>query len=191
MKKTLSTGAWVGIAIGVVAILAIIWGISAYNNLVSLDQTVSSSWGNVQAQYQRRIDLVPNLVETVKGYATHEDELFTKITELRSQWQTAKTPGEQMQVAQNMDGALDKLMVVVENYPDLKASQNFLALQDQLEGTENRISTERTRYNDAVKSYNTAIKRFPTMFIANFGGFAEKQFFESQPGAETAPKVTF
>jgi LemA protein len=191
MKKGMSTAGWVLIAIGIVAVLAVMWGVGTYNYLVGLDQAVGNGWSNVQVDYQRRFDLVPNLVETVKGYATHEAELLTNITLLRSRWQGAATQSDQMAAAQQLEGALGRLIAVSENYPDLKASENFKMLQDQLEGTENRISVSRTRFNAAIKEYNTAIKRFPTMFIANWAGFTEKQYFESAAGAETVPQVKF
>lgn len=172
----------------------LLWFIFTYNRLISLSGGVNGAWANVETQYQRRIDLIPNLVNTVKGYAKHEESLFTEITELRSQWQNAKNTGDQggqISTIQNMEGALSRLLVVVENYPELKANQNFLALQDELAGTENRIAVERTRYNDAVKAYNIAIQRLPTNIVANLFDFEARQFFEADVGAEKAVVVTF
>lgn len=195
MAKTgMSTGTKVAIGIGVLLVIILLWFVGAYNGLVNRQTAVDSMWGNVQADYQRRMDLVPNLVNTVKGYAAHEEGLFTEITELRSRWQEAAGKGDvnnAISAAQGMEGALSRLLVVVENYPDLKASQNFLALQDQLEGTENRIAFSRKKYNEAVQDYNAATRRLPTNIIAGMFGFGPRQFFEAQAGAEKAPTVSF
>ncbi|MBI4450555.1 LemA family protein [Candidatus Woesearchaeota archaeon] len=190
----MSTGTKVAIGIGVLLVIILLWFVGAYNGLVNRQTAVDSMWGNVQADYQRRMDLVPNLVNTVKGYAAHEEGLFTEITELRSRWQEAAGKGDvnnAISAAQGMEGALSRLLVVVENYPDLKASQNFLALQDQLEGTENRIAFSRKKYNEAVQDYNAATRRLPTNIIAGMFGFGPRQFFEAQAGAEKAPTVSF
>ena len=181
------------IVLGIVAVI-LLWFIGSYNGLVSKRTAVDSAWADVQAQYQRRIDLIPNLVATVKGYATHEDELLTKLTALRSQWQTASASGDTtgaIAAAQGADSALSRLLVVVESYPDLKANQNFLALQDELAGTENRVAVSRTRFNEAVQTYNTAIQTFPRNILAGLFGFQPKTFFQAQAGAENAPTVTF
>ena len=159
--------------------------------LVSLDANAKEKWANVETQYQRRFDLIPNLVSTVKGYAAHEEKLFTEITEMRSRWQNAPTIDDKVTAANGLEGAIGRLLMVVENYPVLKASENFLSLQDELAGTENRVSVERTRYNEAVKQYNVATKRIPTSIIASMFGFKEKKMFEAAEGAENAPKVTF
>lgn len=181
------------IILGIVILLAL-WIGGTYNSLVSLSGSVDGQWANVQSQYQRRIDLIPNLVNTVKGYAKHEQNLFTEITELRSQWQSnvnkGDIQGQQSSIA-NMESALARLLVVVENYPQLKANENFLSLQDELAGTENRIAVERQRYNDAVKSYNIKIQKVPTNMIANLFDFEPRAYFESQPNADVAPKVEF
>lgn len=140
------------------------------------------------------MDLIPNLVATVKGYAAHEEDLFTEITQLRSQWQTASASGDTagaITAAQGTDSALARLLVVAEAYPDLKASTNFLALQDELAGTENRVAVARTRFNDAVKTYNTAIQTFPRNILAGMFGFEPKTFFAAAAGSENAPQVTF
>jgi len=175
--------------------------IGRYNSLVTLEEGVNQAWAQVDNQYQRRADLIPNLVETVKGYASHEKETFAAVTEARARvGQLTVTPEvlenpeafQRFQQAQGeISSALSRLMAVAENYPDLKANQNFLGLQAQLEGTENRISTERRRFNQTVQQYNTKIRRFPTNMIAGMFGFEKKLYFESQPGAEEAPKVSF
>lgn len=177
-----------------ILIILVLWYTFTYNRLISLSGSVDGAWAQVETQYQRRIDLIPNLVNTVKGYAKHEEGLFTKITELRSQWQSARNTGDRGQeigTIQSMESALSRLLVVVENYPELKANQNFLALQDELAGTENRIAVERQRYNDAVKKYNIAIKRIPTNIVANLADFEGKQFFEAEEGSEEVVEVTF
>jgi LemA protein len=194
--------------LGVVVLVVLVLGIGAvasYNNLVTLDQAAQAQWGNVENVYQRRADLVPNLVATVKGVANFEKSTYIAVAEARSKVGQVTAGGTQAipsnpqafaQFQQAQDGltsALSRLLVVVERYPDLKANQNFLDLQSQLEGTENRIAVERMRFNDAAQAFNTARQTFPTVIFANFFGsrFAEKVYFQSQPGAETAPKVTF
>ncbi|MCL1822176.1 MAG: LemA family protein [Prolixibacteraceae bacterium] len=194
MKKS----AWI-IIIVFVAILGISC-VRSYNNLVSLDVAVEAQWAQVENVYQRRADLIPNLVATVKGYATHEQETLNGVIEARSKASSVHidpsnmTPEALQQFSQAQDGltsALSRLMVVVERYPDLKANQNFMDLQAQLEGTENRITVERMKFNEETKSYNTAIKHFPAIIMAKIFGFNERAFFEAQPGAQTAPKVEF
>jgi LemA protein len=182
------------VVLGVIAfivLILIIWFISTYNGLVSVDQDVNAKWSQVENQYQRRADLIPNLVETVKGYAKHEATVFEEVAKARTQWAGASTQGDKMQAAKEMDSALSRLMVVVEAYPDLKASESYTTLQAQLEGTENRISTERMRYNDAVRDYNVKIKRIPTSIVADIYGYKDKPFFEADKGAENAPKINF
>jgi len=191
-----------GILIGLVVILAI-WVISAYNGLIALDQKALSQWGQVENAYQRRADLIPNLVETVKGAAAFEKDTFTAVTEARAkvgQVQLGSNPASNpeafakfQQAQDGLSSALSRLMVVVEKYPDLKATQNFRDLQVQLEGTENRITVERMRFNETAQAFNTKRMSFPTAIIANFMGarFQEKAYFKSQAGAETAPKVQF
>ena len=187
------------ILIAVVAIAAI-WGISAYNGLVKMDESVNTAWSNVENQYQRRADLIPNLVNTVKGYAAHEKETLEAVMAARSKATQMTvdadnlTP-EKLQEYQKAQGeigaALGRLLAITENYPDLKANQNFMELQAQLEGTENRIAVERKNFNEAVKDYNTGLRRFPTNIVANMFGFDKKAYFESAPGSEVAPKVEF
>ncbi|MDD3275558.1 MAG: LemA family protein [Kiritimatiellales bacterium] len=179
---------WIGLGI---VLLLIVMMVSSYNHVVSLQESVDPQWANVETVMQRRFDLIPNLVNTVKGYASHEKELLTKVTELRSQWAAAGTPDEKVAVANQMQGALGRLMMVAENYPDLKANQNFLALQDELAGTENRISVERRRYNEAVKAYNVSIRRFPGSIWAGMFGFERRTPFEAAPEASAVPKVSF
>lgn len=171
-----------------------------YNSLVDKQQTIDQSWAEVENQYQRRADLIPNLVATVKGYAAHEENTLTEVTEARSKATSINISAEnlneetlaQFQEAQNqLTGALKSLLAVSEAYPDLKANENFRDLQVQLEGTENRISVARGRYTEAVKDYNTSIKKFPTTIYAGWFGFTPKPQFKAVAGAETAPKVEF
>ena len=187
------------ILIAVIAI-ATIWGVSAYNGLVKMDESVNTAWSNVENQYQRRADLIPNLVNTVKGYAAHEKETLEGVVKARSEATSVKVDPENMtaeqmaqyQKAQNgVSSALSKLLLVVEKYPDLKANQNFLELQSQLEGTENRITVARRDFNGAAKEYNTAIRKFPKNILAGMFGFEKKAYFEAQEGAEKAPEVQF
>ncbi|MBN1645210.1 LemA family protein [Candidatus Woesearchaeota archaeon] len=189
-KKSNKKKYWL-IGAGIILLLLILWLVFSFNKLVVLDNTADEKWANVETQYQRRVDLIPNLVSTVKGYATHEKELFTEITQLRSQWAGAKTPADKMTAAQGLEGAISKLLLVAENYPNLKANENFLSLQDELAGTENRISVERTRFNTAVKDYNIAIRRIPTNIVAALFGFSKKEMFEAEIGAEKSPLVEF
>ena len=171
-----------------------------YNSLVEQQQDVDQAWAQVENQYQRRADLIPNLVNTVKGYASHESETLEKVTEARAKATSITISADNLdeetlakyQAAQNeLSQALKSLLAVQEAYPDLKANENFMNLQTQLEGTENRISTERMRYTEAVRSYNTAIKTFPTVIYAGWFGFKEKPQFKAQEGAEKAPEVKF
>ncbi len=178
----------------VVVLLALIVGLTVmgmYNGVVAKDEACNKAWGNVESTLQRRFDLVPNLVNTVKGYASHEKDILEEVTRLRSQWGEAKTSAEKVGAASELEGALSRLMVVVENYPELKANQNFLALQDELAGTENRINVERQRYNESVQTYNTAIRQMPTALVARLAGFVARAPFEAAQGAETAPTVQF
>lgn len=191
----------IGLIITIVVIaLVALWGISSYNGLVSMDENVSNSWANVETQYQRRSDLIPNLVNTVKGYAKHESQTLEAVMAARSQATQVKidpsncTP-QQLAAYQEAQGdvttALGKLLAITENYPDLKANQNFLELQSQLEGTENRINVARKDFNDSAKEYNTSLRRFPRNIIASMFGFEKRNYFEAEAGAEKAPKVEF
>jgi len=176
--------------IGLVVLL-IIWFVFAYNSLITLSESVDTAWAQVENQYQRRADLIPNLVNTVKGYAAHEKELFTEITQLRSQWASATTKQGKIKAANGLEGALSRLLLVAENYPQLKANENFLGLQASLEGTENRVAVERKRYNDAVKVYNIKIKRIPTNIVAGMFGYEKETYFEAEEGSEKVPEVKF
>ena len=181
---------WIGIGIVVLLFLivvATIWG--SYNSLVRLNQGVDSSWANVETQYQRRIDLIPNIVNVVESYARFERELITNVTAIRSQWQSAQSQEQQVQTANQFESAISKLLLISENYPELKASEQFRALQDNLVETENMISVARMRYNEAVRQYNTVTKVFPSNVIAGWFGFSERTYFQSRPGAENAPVV--
>jgi LemA protein len=194
-----------GALVVIVALFCGIGAVTTYNNLVALDQAAQAQWAQVENVYQRRADLVPNLVATVKGVANFEKSTYVAVAEARAKVGQVTTGGAQaipsdpqafaqFQKAQDgLTSALSRLLVVVERYPDLKANQNFLDLQSQLEGTENRIAVERMRFNETAQAFNTARQTFPTVIFANFFGsrFAEKPYFKSQPGAETAPKVTF
>ena len=187
----------------VVVLIILVAGVSrTYNKLVTLDEQVNGTWAQVENVYQRRYDLIPNLVETVKGYAAHEKETFTKVIEARAKVggvmnlkpEDLNDPAmlQQFQEAQaGLSGALRRLLLVVERYPDLKANQNFIRLQDELAGTENRIAVERRRFNESVREYNRTIRKLPTAFIARVLNFSKRPYFEADEGARTAPKVKF
>lgn len=190
------------IGVILVALLIVIgWATSTYNHLVALEEQINQTWAQVENQYQRRYDLIPNLVEVVKGYAKHEKEVFVQVTEARAKvGQLVVTPEvlrdpqafERFQRAQDaLSSALTRLLAVAERYPELKANENFLQLQAQLEGTENRIAVERRRYNQAVQQYNTYLRRFPASIIAGMFGFRERPYFRAAEGAERAPRVKF
>ena len=181
-------------------VVIIMWAISGYNGMVSMDESVQGKWADVETQYQRRADLIPNLVSTVKGYAAHESETLESVVKARSEASSVKVDPENLtpeklaeyQKAQSgVSSALGRLMVIVEKYPDLKANQNFLELQSQLEGTENRINVARRDFNEAAKNYNTVIRSFPKNIFAGMFGFEKKAYFEAEKGAEAAPKVEF
>ena len=189
----------IGGGIAVVIFIFVMWVIGAYNSIITLNETATTAWSQVENQYQRRFDLIPNLVETVKGVANFEKGTFIAVAEARSSVGSIKLTPEMLndpkmlqkfQAAQDgLSGALSKLMVVVEKYPELKANKNFLQLQSQLEGTENRIAVERKRFNDSVKEYNVKVKRFPGNILAGFFGFKERPYFEATEGADKAPVV--
>ena len=186
---------------GFIAAVGVVWGINVNNSLVRAEQDVNEKGAQVQNVYQRRADLIPNLVETVKGFATQERTVLTEVTQARARATGVQlTPEalndpkamERFQAAQQqLGGALSRLLVTIERYPELKSNQNFLALQSQLEGTENRIVVERRRYNESVRDYNTRLSTFPNKIVANFAGFKPKAYFEAAPDAATAPKVKF
>jgi LemA protein len=189
------------IVIAVVVGSIFLWGLGIYNNLVTQDETVRKGWSDVEAQYQRRLDLIPNLVSTVKGYATQEQTVFIGVAEARSKVSQMTVTKEVLedpqafakfqQAQDQLSGALSRLLVVAEQYPQLKSNENFMDLQKQLEGTENRITVARTRYNETVQAYNTYVRRFPASLVAGFTGFREKAYFQAKEGADQAPKVTF
>ena len=195
IKKNLG---WI-IPVGIL-VLVVLWAIGGYNGMVKMDEQVQNSWANVETQYQRRADLIPNLVSTVKGYAKHEQQTLEEVVNARSEATQLKVDAENLtpekraafQKAQSgVSSALGRLLAVAENYPDLKANQNFLELQSQLEGTENRITVARKDFNDTAKSYNQAIRQFPKNILAGLFGFEKKSYFEAEAGSEKAPKVEF
>lgn len=198
--KSLSKTTITLLVVAVLAVLALFSGIASYNGFVSKDEAVTTTWGNLQAQYQRRADLIPNLVNTVKGYAAHERETLDGVVSARARATQLTvsasdlTPEKlsQLSAAQGqLSAALGKLLAVSENYPQLRASENFSELQAQLEGTENRITESRRLYNEAVQTYNTAVRRFPSNLIATVFGFEKKPKFEAAAGSEQAPQVAF
>jgi len=191
MGKTAKTLVIVGIVI-LVIFLSIFFSIKGtYNTLVRLDEGIKGAWAQVENQLQRRYDLIPNYVETVKGYARHEKEVFLRVTEARSKVGTATSIKEKIGANNELSSALSRLLFVVERYPDLKANQNFIRLQDELAGTENRIAVERRRYNEAVKTYNVKIRSFPTNILAGIFGFTKAEFFKVAAIAKEVPKVKF
>ena len=179
------------ILLGVIGIV-VIWFFVVNNKIVAAHENCAGSWAQVETVLQRRYDLIPNLVNTVKGYAAHEKGLFEEITRLRSQWGAAKTVAEKTRAAGELEGGLARLLLVAEQYPDLKASSNFRELQYELAGTENRITVERQRYNDAIRTYNTTIRQFPGSVVASIRNFQPNSaYFESKPNAKDAPVVQF
>ena len=194
MKKTT-----IIILLAAVAVIAL-WGVTAYNGIITAEENVESKWGNVQNVYQRRADLIPNLVATVKGYAAHEKTTLEEVTNARTKATqmtvsvddlTPEKLREFQQAQGELSTALGRLIAITENYPDLKANQNFLELQAQLEGTENRINVERKNYNEAAQAYNTKIRRFPASVLAGIFGFDKKPYFEAEAGSEVVPTVQF
>jgi LemA protein len=190
----------IALRLSLLALIPVLLSSCGYNSMVSKDEAVSSQWANVETAYQRRADLIPNLVSTVKGYADFEQETLTQVVEARAKATGMNVDASKLDAATiekfqanqaQLSGALSRLMVVVEKYPDLKANQNFLELQSQLEGTENRISVERRRFNEMVQDYNTYIRKFPNNFISGWFGFEQRGYFKSDEGSEKAPKVEF
>ena len=187
MKKS-----YIILGVVIVIILAIIlFFVGKYNNLVTLEENVDNKYADIDVQLERRADLIPNLVNTVKGYTQQEQSVIQSVTDARAKLAGASGVAEKAEANQELTSALNNLLVVVENYPDLKSSQNFIQLQDELAGTENRIATARKDYNDAVKEYNLKIKRFPTVIIAGMFGYGEKEYFEAEEGSEEVPNVQF
>ncbi|MCX5827084.1 MAG: LemA family protein [Deltaproteobacteria bacterium] len=183
----------VGVLVGILLLAISLYGFfrGTYNQFVSLDEGVKSSWAQVENQLQRRFDLIPNLVETVKGYAKQEKDVLVEVTNARAKVGGANTVPDKINANNELSGALSRLLVVVEKYPDLKSNQNFLRLQDELAGTENRIAVERKRYNDTVKVYNVAIRSFPANILAGMFGFNKAAFFEAPAAAKAVPQVKF
>lgn len=180
---------WHAIAVIVIFIAFLTGGY--YNSFIRLDQNIAGKWAQVENEYQRRIDVVPNLVNTVKGFAKQEQEIFDKITQAREAFAAAATPAAQVKAANDLEGFLTRLFAIAESNPEIKSNANFLALQSQLEGTENRVAVERRRYNEAVQTYNTRVKIFPGNLFARWFGFSQKEFFQATAGSENAPTVTF
>ncbi|NQT25837.1 LemA family protein [candidate division KSB1 bacterium] len=202
MSKKVKIGCLVALVLFVIFALSMFGFVkNTYNGMVTLDEDVNQTWAQVQNVYQRRFDLIPNLVETVKGYAKHEQETFQAVTEarskvggvtqLRAEDLTPENLAKFQQAQAGLSGAMQRLMVVMERYPDLKANQNFIRLQDELAGTENRIAVERKRFNEAVQRYNRTIRQFPQNILAGIFGFVQKPYFEADQQAQTAPKVEF
>ncbi len=202
MKKAARNILFAGMGFVILIVIIVSFYSGNYNRMVQAEEKVSASWGQVQNVYQRRFDLIPNLVATVRGYASHESDVLTQVTEARSRAGGVMNVSDDVlnnpeafrrfQQAQNeLGSALQRLLVVTENYPELKANENFLALQDQLEGTENRITVERQRFNEAVREYNSTIRMFPASIIANMSGFRQKAYFAADESAQTAPRVEF
>ncbi|MFN3411247.1 MAG: LemA family protein [Exilispira sp.] len=175
----------------VIAVILILIVVSSYNKMISLSVTVDESWAQVENQLQRRFDLIPNLVETAKGYMKFEQETLIEVTKARASVGQAQTINEKINANNQLEGALARLLVVFEKYPDLKANENFITLMAELSGTENRIAVERQRYNQRVREYNTYIKKFPNLIIASIFNFKEKPYFKAANEAEQAPKVQF
>ena len=181
----------VGIIVLVILVLLAVWAVSSYNSFVTGGEAVTAQWAQVENQYQRRFDLIPNLVESVKGIMKQEQAVFDAIAQARTQYAGAQTIDQKAQAASNVESALGRLLVITENYPQLQSAGTVQTLMSQLEGTENRVSVERKRYNDYVQAYNTKIKYFPGSILANMFGFAERPYFQAAAGSETAPQVKF
>ena len=191
MGKTGKALAIAGIVVVVILLIFFLSVKGMYNSLVRLDEGIKGAWAQVENQLQRRYDLIPNYVETVKGYAKFEKDVLLKVTEARARVGGAGSVKEKIDANNELSSALSRLLVVVERYPDLKANQNFIRLQDELAGTENRIAVERRRYNEAVRAYNVKIRSFPTNILAGLFGFSRAEFFEAPAEAKEAPKVKF
>jgi len=187
---------WMGClaVLGVVIVLALLVGgmvMGRYNSIIQQNEQINNAWAQVKVVLQRRADLIPNLVETVKGYASHEKEVFESVAEARSKLAGAATPAEAANANAGLSSALGRLLAIAENYPQLKANENFIRLQDELAGTENRVAVERRAYNETVRAYNAYIKTFPNNILAGMFGFKEREYFEADEGAKEAPKVKF
>ncbi|MFA6073404.1 MAG: LemA family protein [Candidatus Woesearchaeota archaeon] len=174
-----------------IALIIGLWYIGTYNSLVKLNEETNNKWAQVETQYQRRVDLIPNLVNTVKGASNFEASTLEEITRLRSAWQNAPTINDKIETANQIESSISKLLLITENYPELKATANYQALQDELANTENKIAVERGRYNEAVKLFNVKIKSFPSNIIAKNLGYEQRTYFESKQGADISPEVNF
>lgn len=189
-KSSLNKNITLWLVLAVIAVL-VISAVASYNNLVTLNENVNGKWGQIENQLQRRADLIPNLVNTVKGYAAHEQRAIQAVADARAKLAGAQGPAAKAQADAELNTALSRLLVVAENYPNLKADRNFRALMDELAGTENRIAVARKDYNDAVQQYNTKIRSFPTNIFAGMLGFGPKEYFQAAEGAKTVPQVQF
>lgn len=178
-------------ALGLIVVLGVVAAVGYYNNLVTMSQNIDGQWAQVETQYQRRLDLIPNLVNTVKGLFTQEQTVFGEIAEARTRYSGAATVDEKAAAAGELEGALGRLLVIIENYPEIKSDAAVVGLMDELAGTENRVAVERRRFNDLVKDYNTKIKRLPGSLIAGMFGFSERAYFKAVEGAEAVPTVEF
>jgi LemA protein len=185
-------GFWVFLAVVcVVGLILAGWGVSTYNGMIVSRESIKQQFGDVDVQLQRRADLIPNIVNTVKGYAAHEEKVFSEVAAARSRLLSAQAPADKIEANQQLSGALGRLLAIAESYPQLQANQNFIRLQDELAGTENRIGVARTRYNETVRAYNTRIRVFPGSFIAGRYGFEAEPYFEAESTAKAVPKVAF
>lgn len=179
------------IGIVIVVVLIVLYGFSTYNSLVTLNVSADTQWKQVEVDYQRRFDLIPNLVESVKGIMKQEQAVFTAIADARTKYSGATTPDARVRAAGEVESALGRLLVITENYPQLKSSENVTTLMSQLEGSENRISVERNRFNDTIKNYNLKVMRVPSSIVASMFGFGQREYFNAEAGAEKAPQVKF
>jgi len=178
-------------SIAAVVLILIFWYVSVYNGLIRMNEEVNGKWAQVETQYQRRVDLIPNLVATVQGAANFESSTLEEITRLRSQWQAAGSVNEKITTANQIESTLSRLLLVSENYPQLQATKNFQSLQDELSNTENKVAVERARFNEAVKAFNARIKTFPSNMVAGSLGYVDREYFEAQAGSDVAPQVSF
>lgn len=178
------------VGIGIIVAVALV-AVGYYNSFISQENAIEGQWKQVEVQYQRRVDLIPNLVESVKGIQKQEQKVFGDVDSARMAYTGAQSPEQKVQAANQLEGSLSRLIAVFENYPQIKSDQAVLKLMDELSGTENRIAVERRRYNDLVQSYNTSIERFPNSIFANLFGFTSRTYFNASPGSENAPKVSF
>jgi len=190
-ERTVKKSVLITLGILGVLVLVALWGVSAYNSLVRANEAIDGLWAEVENQYQRRYDLIPNLVNTVKGYAQHEEDVFTAIAKSREKLAGASTVDEKARAAGEVESALARLLIVVERYPELKADTQFQRLMDELTGTENRLTVARMRFNEEVRDFNAKVKQFPMVFFARLANFGPRAYFEIAPGAQEVPKVEF